>query len=105
VGQVLHARYGRKRLEVLEAEADRLVREGRLPGPEAAAVRRRLAEAVSNLEEQLKDPKKAEREKTLKEAAAESRRVAREVRRKVSEADGTDEAARLRQREATGSML
>ena len=105
VGQVLHARYGRRRLEALDAELSRRAAEGRPGGAEAAAERRGLAEAVSGLEEQLKDPKRAEREKALKEAAAESRRMAREVRRKSAAADGTDEAARRAAREQARSAF
>lgn len=94
VSKILHARYARRRVEALNAESKRLATEGRSTGPEAARERRGLAEAVSGLEEQLKDPKKAERTGKLKEAAVESKRVAREVRRKLSAADGTEEAAR-----------
>ena len=50
VAQVLHARYGRRRLEALDDETLGLASEGRAPGAEAAAERRRLAEAVSDLE-------------------------------------------------------
>ncbi len=97
--KVLHARYGRRRLEVLDAESNRLASEGRPAGAEVAAERRGLGEAVSALEAQLEDPKRAERAERIKEAAAESRRVAREARRKLSDANGTSEAARRAARE------
>ncbi len=99
VGQVLHARYGRRRLEALDAESNRLASEGRPAGAEVAAERRGLGEAVSALEAQLEDPKRAERAERIKEAAAESRRVAREARRKLCDANGTSEAARRAARE------
>jgi hypothetical protein len=99
VAKVLHARYARRRFETLDTEARRLAMEGRPAGAEAAAERRRLAEAVSEVEAQLEDPTKVEGKKALTEAASESRRVARGARRKLHEADGTDERARQEQRE------
>lgn len=101
VAKVLHARYGWMRLEALSAESDRLARAGRPVGAEAAGEIRQLSEAVSGLEEQLKDPKTAERVKALKEAAAESRRVAWAARSRLHEADGTDERARRESAERT----
>lgn len=101
VAKVLHARYGRMRMEALRAESDRLHREGRSTGTEAAARERALGEAVSALEVGLEDPKVAKRAAGLKEAAEESRRVARDARRRLSEADGSDAAARKAQRAAT----
>ena len=47
VAKVLHARYARRRLGALDAEALGLAAEERPPGAEAAAERRRLAEVVS----------------------------------------------------------
>lgn len=99
VAKVLHARYGRRRVEALDAESDRLARAGTLIGEEVAREHRRLREAVSGLEEQLKDPERAEREKALKEATAQSRRAALAARRRLSAVDGSDEAARRATRE------
>lgn len=92
--KVLHARYGRRRIEALDSEANRLAREGRPAGGEVARKRRQLEEAVSSLEESLKDPKAAAEEQALKEAAAESRRVGVRARSRLSEADGSTERAR-----------
>ena len=63
---------------------------------------REKAEAVAaSLEAALEDPKAAKRAQGLKEAASESRRVAREAKTRLSELDGTGDAARERQRAAT----
>jgi hypothetical protein len=105
VAKVLHARYGRMRLEALNAESNRLAREGRPAGAEAAGEVRRLMEAVSSLEEKLKDPKVAEREKALKEAATESRKVAWGAKSRLSEADGTGERARREAAERVRAMF
>jgi hypothetical protein len=105
VAKVLHARYANRRLEALEAESNRLALEGRPGGAREAAERRRLGEAVSGLKEQLVDPKRAEGARAFEEAAAESRRVAREARRRASAADGTDEAARRAHRAQMQSIL
>ena len=48
----------------------------------------------------LEDPQKAKRVQGLKEAAEESRRVARTAKARVSELDGSGAAARERQRAA-----
>jgi len=55
----------------------------------------------ASLEAALEDPKAAKRAQGLKEAASESRRVAREAKTRLSELDGTGDAARERQRAAT----
>jgi len=49
----------------------------------------------------LEDPQKAKRVQGLKEAAEESRRVARTAKTRLSEADGSADAVRERQRVAT----
>jgi len=101
VAPVLFARYARTRLEALEAESSRLAGEGRPAGAEKVRENRALGEAVARLEAALEDPQKVKRVQGLKEAAEESRRVARTARARVSELDGTDEAARASQRTAT----
>lgn len=95
VAKILHARYGRRRLEALDAESNRIASEGCPAGAGVLGERRALGEAVSGLEEQLKDPKAAERERALKEAATESKKVAHSARSRLSEADGTAERAQL----------
>ncbi len=106
VAKVLHARYGRRRVEALDAESDGLARAGTPVGAEAAQEHRLLRDAVSGLEEQLKDPKRAEREKALKEATAQSRRVALAARRRLSDVDrSAAEAARRANREQTMSTF
>lgn len=76
---LLHARYGRARLDALRAESGRLHRAGSSTGPDAA---------------------RTERE-DLKEAAAESRRAACAAKIRLSEFDGTGAAARERRVAAT----
>lgn len=105
VGQVLHARYARRRVEALEAEANAAAAEGRPMGPAVAAERRGLMEALSGLEGQLADPKKTERASALKEAASESRRVAREAKTRLSQADGSEAVARERARAQTAASF
>jgi len=101
VAKVLHARYARTRLEALKAESDRLAWEGGSAGPEASRQERALGEAVAALEAVLEDPRKAKKAQGLKEAAEESRRVARAAKTKVSEFDGTDAEARREMAERT----
>ncbi len=101
VTQVLHARYGRRRLEALNTESNRLAREGKSARPEVAQEFRTLAEAVTTLEAQLKDPKTEESRQAAQEAAKASRRLAMEARRRQGELDGTAELARERQAQAT----
>jgi len=101
VAKVLHARYARTRLETLKNESSRLAGEGRPAGADKARENRALGEAVASLEAALEDPKAAKRAQGLKEAASESRRVARAAKTRLSEFDGADEAARERQRAVT----
>lgn len=98
VAKVLHARYGRRRLEALNAESNRLAREGRPSGPEAAREIRTLAEAVAALEGEIKDPKTEERRQAVEEAAKASWQLVSGARGRQSEVDGT--AARSRERQA-----
>lgn len=101
VAKVLHARYARRRLEALNAESNRLAREGRQARPGAAQEARSLAEAVASLEEQLKDPKVEERRQAAQEAAKASRQLVREARKRQGKLDGTAEIAREMQAQAT----
>lgn len=101
VARALHARYGRRRLEALNAESNRLAQEGRPARPGAAQETRSLAEAVASLEEQLKDPKVEEKRQAAQEAAAKSRQLVRDARRQQGRLDGTAEIAREMQARAT----
>ncbi len=96
VVKVLHARYGRFRLEAMQEEADRLARERRADPRAAERARdlQQLTEALDRLEEGLVDRPRAERAQKLTEAAQRSRQVARSARRRLQEVDGTDEAVR-----------
>lgn len=97
VAKVLHARYGRRRLDTLEVESNRLAAEGRPGGAERARENRDLREVVAELEAETADPKVAERTAALKDASSESRRGAREAKRRLGAVDGSDVAARERQ--------
>lgn len=101
VARALHARYGRRRLEALNAESNRLAQEGRPARPGAAQETRSLAEAVASLEEQLKDPKAEERRQAAQEAAKASRRLIIDARRQQGRLDGTAEIAKEVQSQAT----
>lgn len=92
--KILHARYGRRRLDAINAESNRLASEGQPAGPEAAQEARSLAEAVATLEEQLKDPKTEDRRQAVEEAAKASRQLVRDASRRRGELDGTAEQAR-----------
>lgn len=81
----------RRRLATLSDEADRVAASGVAPDLEGSAIRRRLEESVSSLEDAVADPQVAAREKAYREADAESRTVAREARTRMSVVDGTDE--------------
>ncbi len=105
VAKVLHARYGRRRLETLNAESNRLAREGQPAGPEAAREIRTLTEAVAALELQLKDTKTEERRQAVEEAAKASRKLIRDARGQQSKVDGTAELARQRQAEMTRAVF
>jgi hypothetical protein len=105
VAKVLHARYGRRRLEALNAESNRLAREGQPAGPEAAREIRPLSEAVAALELQLKDTKTEERRQAAQEAAKASRKLIRDARGQQSKVDGTAELARQRQAEMTRAVF
>jgi hypothetical protein len=94
VAKVLHARYGRTRLTVREDEANGIATEGRPIGANRAREDRLLREAVAALQSELEDPKAVEKVRALGEAARESRRVAREAKARLSEADGSGAAAR-----------
>jgi hypothetical protein len=101
VAKVLHARYGRFRLEAMREQADRLARERRADprAAERAQERRQLTEALDRLEEGLQDRSRAEHSQKLTEAAQRSRQVAIAARRRLMEADGTEEVARQAARE------
>ena len=101
VAKVLHARYGRFRLEAMQDEADRIARERRADprAAEKARDRRQLAEALDRLEEGLQDRTRVERSQKLTEAAQRSRQVATAARQRLREDDGTDEAARTAAKE------
>jgi hypothetical protein len=99
VAKVLHARYARMRHAALAAESSRLAAAGSPVGASVAGENRALGDAVASLEKALEDPQKVKRTAGLKEAASESRRVAREAKAKVSSFDGTRDAAKERQRE------
>lgn len=101
VALVLFARYARMRLEALEAESSRLAGEGRPAGADKARENRALGEAVASLEADLEDPQMAKRAAGLKEAAEESRRVARAAKTRLSELDGTGAAAKEGHRAAS----
>ena len=89
----------------LTDEQDRKGKERPGVGGWERAEQRALGEAVAALEAALEDPKAAKRTAGLKEAAEESRRVARAAKTKVSEFDGTGDAARERQRAVTRRAL
>jgi hypothetical protein len=107
VAKVLHARYVRFRLEAIQEEADRLVRERRVDprAAERARDRRHLQEALERVEEGLQDRTRAERAQKLTQAAQRSRQVASAARQRLREADGTEEAARQAARKRVRQAL
>lgn len=73
--------------------------------PEDAASLRALREAVSELEVQVEDKDASRGRESAKEAARESRQLAIKLRRRVSEADGSDQRAREEYREYARSTI
>jgi hypothetical protein len=72
---------------------------------EDARASRELHEAVSELEKQTADEDVAKRREGAKEAASKSRNLAITLRRRRSEADGSDERAREEYRERIHSSI
>jgi hypothetical protein len=100
VPKLLHARYAAKRVQ---EENDRLAQLARDGAGEAALATdslalRELREAVSELESQTRDEQRTRRQAEAAEAAHGQRRLAFELRRKLTEADGGAQSAREAQR-------
>jgi hypothetical protein len=100
VPKLLHARYGAMRVEAEEANLAERTQNGASDTALAAdaAALRQLREAVSELEGQTRDEQRAKRRVEAEEAATRNRRLAVELRRRLSEADGGAQSAREAQR-------
>jgi hypothetical protein len=105
LSKILHARYGASRAEAMDRRMSDAARNGGNVSPEDAASLRALREIVSDLETHLEDKDTAKRRESAKEAASESRQLAMKLRRRVSEADGSDQRAREKYREYMRSTI
>lgn len=103
LAKVLHARYARFRVRELSERRAQELASGAVPGnPSGEAARlRELEDLVSELEAATADPRAAEEQEKARTAARESRELLREVSRRRSEVDGSDQAARQWAAEAT----
>jgi hypothetical protein len=93
VAKVLHARYGARRAQAEDRRLEEIARQGGSVSVEDAQALRELQESVSELEEQTED----------KEVVR--RREATTLRRRRSEADGSDERVRQEYREHMRSTI
>jgi hypothetical protein len=100
-----HARYARRRAEAMEREMGEAALSGASVSVEDARASGELLAAISELEKQTADEDVARRRVAAKEAASKSRQLAITLRRRRSEADGSDERARQEYREHMQSIM
>jgi hypothetical protein len=100
VPKVLHARYATMRADAEDARLRELARNGNgsPAAVEASRLLNELRAVTVELELQTQDEDRAKRREAAEEGAQRNRRLASELRRMLSSADGTSESAREAQR-------